>query len=123
MTAISSWKRGDFAPVARVTIKDARMVTVGNLEGLVDLTDGYTITWQIRRSPNAGSFVTVDMDMSEADSGVLYGSLEDVITSEMQPGVWVSDIEIEDADGKPFSSRTFEVEVLPDVSRAVAVDP
>lgn len=99
------------------------MVSVDNPEGLVDLTDGYTITWQIRRSPNAGSFVTVDMDMSEADSGVLYGSLEDVITSEMQPGVWVSDIEIEDADGKPFSSRTFEVEVLPDVSRAVAVDP
>lgn len=123
MAAISSWKRGDYTTVARATIKDSTKVTLDNPEGLVDLTDGYTITWQLRRTPNAGSFVAVDMDMSEADSGVLYGTLEKTVTSEMTPGEWVSDIEITDVEGKPFSSRTFTVEVLPDVSRAVTVTP
>jgi hypothetical protein len=111
MTAISSWKRGDHAPVARVTItKD---------DDPVDLTNDYEIVWQLRMSPNAGSFVSVDIDMTDADSGVLYGSLEDSVTKKMTPGIWVSDLEITGPDGKPYSSNTFEVEVLPDVSRAV----
>lgn len=115
MTAISTWKRGDYATVARVVITD---------DGApVDLSDGYTITWQIRRTPNAGSFVTVNIDMSEADSGVLFGSLEATVTKDMTPGIWVSDIQITYTDGKPFSSQTFEVEVEPDVSRLVPEDP
>jgi hypothetical protein len=115
MTAISTWKRGDYATVARVVITD---------DGApVDLSTGYDIIWQIRRTPNAGSFVTVNVDMSEAGSGVLFGSLEDTVTKEMSPGIWVSDIQITETGGKPFSSKTFEVEVEADVSRAVPEEP
>ena len=123
MTAISTWKRGDYGIVARAEIKDSNRITLENPTGLVDLTDGFTIVWQIRRSANAGSFVTVDIDMSEADSGVLFGSLEDSVTATMTPGIWVSDIQVTYTDGKPFSSSTFEVEVEPDVSRPVPEDP
>lgn len=115
MTAISSWKRGDYAYVARATITNAG--------DPVDLTDDYVITWQLRRSPNAGDFVPVDVDMDNAGSGVLLGTLEASVTAEMTPGIWVSDIEITDPDGKPLSSQTFEVEVEPDVSRAVPEEP
>ena len=112
MTAISSWKRGDYAVVARVTITDAG--------DPVDLTDGYDVVWQLRSTPNAGSFVAVEVDMVDADSGVLLGTIGRTASETMDPGVWVSDIQIT-KDDKPFSSETFEVEVLPDVSREVPV--
>ena len=114
MTAISSWKRGDFAVVAKVTITDAG--------DPVDLTD-HTITWQIRKSPNSVSFVAVEADTTDADSGVLLGTISSNVTAAMEPGIWVSDIEISDSEGNPFSSETFEVEVLPDVSRPVPEEP
>ena len=110
MTAISSWKRGDYAYVARVTITASG--------DPVDLTDDYVITWQLRRSPNAGDFIPVDVDKTDASSGVLLGTLSSSVTTEMTPGIWVSDVEVVDSDGKPLSSKTFEVEVEPDVSRS-----
>lgn len=111
MTAISSWKRGDQGNVARVTITDDI--------GPVDLTSGYLITWQLRPSPNASTFVAVSIDDSNADSGVLLGTIPKETSLGMTPGVWVSDIEVTGESGAPYSSKTFEVEVLPDVSRPV----
>lgn len=115
MTAISSWKRGDQGNVARVTITDAN--------GPVDLSTGYLITWQLRPSPNASTFVVVSVDDSNADSGVLLGTIPKDVSLGMTPGVWVSDIEVTGEDGGPYSSQTFEVEVVPDVSRPVVVVP
>lgn len=106
---VNEWTRGDTVTVARVEI---------TADGdPVDLTDGYEILWQLRRSPDASSAVDVTIDDSDAATGVLVGKLTAVTTADMAVGTWVSDVQVTGTDGV-LSSQKFGVKVLADVSRA-----
>jgi hypothetical protein len=110
MAVSATFKRGDDATLATVTISDG--VTP------VDLTNGYSITWQVRRQTEAKDALVVDVDLSDALNGNITGTLPAITTATMSPGTWVSDIEVTGPDGT-LSSDTFEVVVVADVTREI----
>ena len=110
MTVSATFKRGDDATLATVAISDG--VTP------VDLSSGYTITWQVRRQTEAKDALVVDVDLSDAANGNITGTLTATATASMSPGTWVSDIEVTGPDGV-LSSDTFEVVVVADVTREI----
>jgi hypothetical protein len=87
-----------------------------------DLTD-CTIAMQVRKAPSADYPAVVDATVAggevviDALAGTFVITIADTVTSSIDPGEYVADIETTWADGTKTSSETFRVRVVADVTR------
>jgi len=117
MSSSMTLKRGDdWVLSVALTDNNGDPVSLSGCSVRMDVRAGYDSATATLSASTSGGEITID----DPASGVFVVRFVDTVTSEVEPGRYLTDVEITWADGSVTSSETWQITVLPDITRDAA---